>query len=276
MINTKFVFVILIYRNYEDLLECLESIKEKISSYQVIVINAFYDEESKNAIEKIAKENNCHFLNIENKGYSYGNNAGIKYANENIDYQYLIVSNPDIIIKDFDENKLDECTKFSIIAPKIVAKNGKRQNPISFRRNKLKEKLEYVGLTKNNKFLFYTAIMIGKFNRYLSLLFHLNGKKPFKIYGAHGSFVIFRKSAIDILSPVYDENMFLFGEEGVLALRAKENHLVTGQLNCINIFHKEDGSMKLADFSINKELVKSNIYYYEHYVMKPKKKDKID
>ncbi len=82
--------------------------------------------------------------------------------------------------------------------------------------------------------------------------------------------MIFTKSAITSLYPVYDENVFLFAEEGILALKAKENGLYTGQFNQIIINHKEDGSMKLVDFSLNKELAKANIYYYENYVKNKK------
>ncbi len=272
MIKAKFVFVILVYRNYDDLLECIESIKEKVNDYQIIVVNAFYDDESKAVIEKIANDNGCHFINIPNKGYSYGNNRGIEHAQKNIDYEYIVVSNPDIIIKNFDEDILDNNQKFSIIAPMIIARNGKKQNPISAKRNKLKEKMEYKAFTKGKKITFYFAILLGKLGRYFSLFKHLNKNKPYQIYAAHGSFVIFRKSAIETLWPVYDENMFLFGEEGVLAFRAKQKGVITGQFNKIVINHKEDGSMKLSDLHLDNEVAKATIYYYENYVKKENKK----
>lgn len=41
-------------------------------------------------------------MNVENKGYSYGNNRGIEYCHNNYEYDYIIISNPDIIIKKFD------------------------------------------------------------------------------------------------------------------------------------------------------------------------------
>ena len=57
-----------------------------------------------------------------------------------------------------------------------------------------------------------------------------------------------------------------------IGLVAKDKGIKTGQFNSIDIYHKEDGSMKLANFSINNELAKSNIYYYETYIRKGKKK----
>lgn len=270
----KFVFVILVYKNSSDLVECIESIKEKVSDYRIIVVNAFFDKKTKDIIEKISKENNCVFLNIENKGYSFGNNRGIEYATNHFDYQYIIISNPDIIIKDFDEQQIDAHREYEIIAPLIKTKSGKKQNPMAVKNSHLSSSLIYNGLKKNKKFLFVFGIALGKLNRSFFSLFHLSRRKPYRIYCAHGSFVIFRKNAIDLLGLLYDENMFLFAEEDVVAYKAHKNNIAIGQFNSINIFHKEDGSMKLADFSINRELVKSNIYFYETYVMRNKKNDK--
>ena len=64
---------------------------KKIPSCKVIVINAYYDDESLNKVREVAETNNCDFYNIENKGYSYGNNYGISRANENYNYEYVIV-----------------------------------------------------------------------------------------------------------------------------------------------------------------------------------------
>ncbi len=49
-------------------------------------------------IEKISFDHSYDFINIENRAYSYGNNIGIKHANEKYNYKYLVISNPDIII----------------------------------------------------------------------------------------------------------------------------------------------------------------------------------
>ncbi len=266
------IFVILTYKNYEDLKECIDSIKEKVSSYKIIVVNSYFDDETMNIFESIAKENNCDFINVENKGYSYGNNVGIDFALKNYYFDYLVVSNPDIIVKDYNQEVLTNNTKYGIIAPKIIARSGKLQNPMCVRRSKLSCKLEYKGFKKDSKFWIMFGIGINKINRTLKTFFHFNKKKPYKIYAAHGSFVLLKKDAIQKLYPVYDENMFLFGEESVLAEKAKQKGILIGQFNSIVVNHKEDGSMKLADFSINDELKKSNIYFYENY-MKRKNKD---
>lgn len=128
----------------------------------------YYNDESKSQVESIANKYNCDFLNIENKGYSYGNNAGIKYATDKYDYEYIIISNPDIIIKKFDTYNL----KSPITAPCIIAKNGKYQNPAAVNRNRLYEFLLYNGLKHNDKLLFYLGVVINKITREIFLLIH--------------------------------------------------------------------------------------------------------
>ena len=271
MEKTKFVFVILVYRNYKDLEECIQSIQEKVSSFKIIVVNAFFDEESHDNIKSICDKNNCSFIEIENKGYSYGNNRGIEIANSNFDYEYLIVSNPDIVIKEFDETHLEGLDKCSIIASKITAADGRAQNPLSSKRSKTSEDLTYKGLVKGKKLLFMLGIAINKLHRNWFLLF--SKKKIKTVYAAHGSFVIMSKAAIEGLnSHPYDENMFLFAEESVLAEKARQLNIPTYYFPYFSIYHKEDGSMKLAEISVNKELIKSNIYFYENYVLKDKTK----
>ena len=266
MTRTKYVFVILVYRNTLDLEECLQSIREKVKNSRSIVVNAYYDEDTTKAIFEISKCYQCDFLNIENKGYSYGNNRGIELALSKYDFDFLIVSNPDIVIQEFNDQKLAPDFKYDIIAPKIVAASGKPQNPMSITKSKISQYLQYQGFKKDSNMLIYAGIGLSKISNYFSLLIKkIKGDRIFAIYEAHGSFVILSKYTIDVLQPIYDENMFLFAEEGVLASKAKRKGLKCCYFPDICIRHKEDGSMKLSNMSQNKELKKANIYCYEHY-----------
>lgn len=259
-----YVFVVLVYRNTADLEDFLVSTKEITGNYKVIVVNAYFDEKTKSDAQKIAEEFNCDFLNIENKGYSYGNNIGIEYAHTHYDPKFVIVSNPDIVIRRFD---LAPCElQGDIIAPDITAATGKKQNPMMVRRSKTSEKLIYQGFKKNNNILLFAGIAINKITRILCL-FCTQKKEKFPIYCAHGSFVILSKNAIEKLGVrIYDEEIFLFAEESVLAYKAHKYSLTTIFDKRIRVDHKEDGSMKLGGIAVNKELSKANIYYYEHYV----------
>ena len=260
----KYIAVILVYRNYEDLSECIDSMHHSIDSCRIIVVNAYYDDESLSEIEKIAQEKDCDFIPIDNKGYGYGNNAGIEYARDHYEYDYIIISNPDIVVKKFSgENLLPG----AIYAPKIIARSGKEQNPMVIKHNKLSEYLIYKGFKNNSKVLLLSGFAVSKVCTRVQG-FGINNLG--KIYQAHGSFLLIHREVIDKLHPIYDPEMFLFGEEGVLALRAFNENIDTVYTTDIVVDHKEDGSMSLADFSIDEELKKSIIYFYERYVKQPK------
>lgn len=267
MESYKYIFVILVYRNTGDLRECLESIYKKVDSYKVIVVNAYYDDVTRDEVERIACQFNCDFINIENKGYSYGNNRGIEYALNHYGFDYIVVSNPDVVIEKFDDTFLDKDFEYDIIAPNIIAASGHSQNPAFVRRSSLSELLIYKGYKKNRKLYLISGLLISKMMRELTLsIKRISQKHIYEIYCAHGSFLLLRRSLILKLSPVYDENIFLFGEEGVLAYKAKKALFKTCYSDYIIIKHKEDGSMKLSDLSINGEMRKSNIYFYENYL----------
>lgn len=259
-----YIFVVLVYRNTMDLMDFLESANQTVKNYKVIIVNSYYDEQTKNTIEQIAKENSCDFINVENKGYSFGNNVGIEYATRKYQYKYLIVSNPDIIIKQFDF-KPDAASE-DIIAPCVIAASGKHQNPMMIHKSNVSEWLIYHGFKKDLQLLWIAGVALNRLRREIGILCNKE-RKSYPIYCAHGSFLLLSRLAVEKLGVrPYDENMFLFAEESVLAQKAQNLGLKTIYYDDIRVFHKEDGSMKLADFSLNNELKKANIYYYENYI----------
>lgn len=266
----KFIFCIVIYRNYEDIKELIVSIKKSVKeNYRIIIVNNYYDDESKNIIFEIAKENGCDFINSENNGYGSGNNLAINFAIENYQFNYIVISNPDIIIKKFDT--LNLTNELEVIAPQVITINGKKQNPMCVYDNKFIFYLIYKGLKINNKIIFFIGIVLNKLlsqiNYFLYEILDKFGKKKFKIYMAHGSFVIIGKEVINKLVFLYDKKMFLFAEEGYLAWKLKKFKINTYYTPNIRVVHKEDGSMKFIK-DINKHLKESNLYFYETYYRK--------
>lgn len=266
----KYIFCILVYRNTEDLTECLSSIQQKVRNSKIIIVNAFYDEQSKEAFEKIAIDNDCDFINVPNKGYSYGNNRGIEFALNKYMFDCLIVSNPDIIIEKFDDTYID-LDSSQVIAPIIKTISKKNQNPYWLVKNRLGEKLIYLGMKNRNRLMLFFAYGINKVIREMGLNVFLHTRKhSIKVYAAHGSFCMFTRNCINKLGLPYDENMFLFAEEALLADVLRKNSIDVNLTKDIVIKHKEDGSMNIANIDEMHEERKSIIYYYE----KIHKKDK--
>ncbi len=257
------VFVILVYRNTDDVQEMIDSINAKIDNSKIIIVNSYFDDLSRDVLQDIASDNNCDFINTPNEGYGHGNNQGIQFALESYDFNALIVANPDMIIKQFLLDK-ELLSGSVLLCPMITARDGKQQNPFWVVKNVISEWLMFLGHKHHNKLLVLSGIAINKAIREtFLLLFNILGRRVAKVYAAHGSFLIFSRDLLLELSLPFDENMFLFSEEMYLARRLRARRVSTYILKDLQVLHKEDGSMSTAKIDQSSENTKSYLYYYD-------------
>lgn len=259
----NYIFVVLVYKNTIDLVEFLDNLQKMDFSYKVIIVDSYYDAITMNQVKEIANINNCDFVSIDNKGYSYGNNVGIEYCLKHYIFDYLIVCNPDVIITEWQH--LNIMNEPVIFAPVIYTLRGKNQNPYWAINCHFANRMIYFGYKHNNKLFLLVGIGINKVIRELFNILTKILRKEIKIYAPHGSFIIFNRHAINKLKPVFDPNVFLFSEEAILAKRAKTSKVKIIMTNKIKILHKEDGSISISKINENTELAKSYIYYFERY-----------
>ncbi len=262
MKDYSLVFVILVYRNYNDLEELLVSIREKAVASKAIIVDAFYSNEVSEKIKEIANSFDADYLSVPNNGYSFGNNIGIRHAINNYNFDSLIVSNPDIIIESLPIDTIKSYEN-CLIGPKVINKRGKNQNPMYYGCYIPAQKLIYKGLKSNNKILFYLGLLINKIIKALTRVVFVY-KDTIKVYQLHGSFIIIKRSVLEDNMQLFDENMFLFAEESYLAIKMKQQNIKSIYDKRIVVKHKEDGSMKFRN-DINEKLKESNIYVYEKY-----------
>ena len=261
MEKTCLVFVVLTYRNSNDLDEFIKSLNKIDCTYKVLVVDAYYSEDCSLEIKKVADMYSADYIQIPNNGYSYGNNAGIEYATNNYDFEYVIVSNPDTCVEKFEYSSISSI-KDSVIGVNVHDLNNKAQNPMYYKKNLLAQKFIYKGLKRDRKFLFYTGIALNKITNIIMAACSSYDEQ--NVFQLHGSFVIFPKNIIERLGRVFDDNMFLFAEESYLALRLEELKVPSLYINRIIVLHKQDGSMKFRN-DINEQLKKANIYVFEKY-----------
>lgn len=258
----KLIFVVLAFRTGQDIPGFIKSISSKIDDYRIIIVNSFYSEESLEEIHDIAVNHGCDFVPVDNKGYGYGNNKGIEYAQEHYDYDYLIVCNADIEIQKMD---LAVLSPDKLNAPMITTITGKMQNPYWAHRNKLGEWLIYQGHRRRSRMSMILGQGINKLIRegFLFRFLHSN-RQTANIYAAHGSFLIFPKQLIEQLQPVFDEKMFLYYEEAFLSNRLHRNNIGIVLHKGISILHYEDGSTKGSNLDLSHYASNSFLYYYEN------------
>lgn len=233
-----FIFVVLVYRNTEDLKEFFASLN--VANSRVVVVNSYYDEKSEKEFHKIAELNGADYISVPNKGYGAGNDRGVQYALAHYDFRYLVISNADITIIKMHRESLDS-KPIGIYAPSIRTLSGKQQNPHMPFYFSVIDRMKYSFFLKNdwNAIMFFCAINKVFRLLFLGLIRHINGGK---VYSAHGAFVIIPKLVLDKIIPLYDENVFLFTEEENLAMNAKSHGIATYFVPEIEVRHKEDGS----------------------------------
>lgn len=263
-----FVFIVLVYRNTDDLKDFFANFSIKKS--KVIVVDSFYDVETEKEFKGIAEKYNADFISVENKGYGAGNNRGIEYALKHYQFRYLVISNADVVIRKWNSSLiLDLYPK--VIAPKIITKSGKMQNPHIVYRSDLLDYIKYLSFYHKWKILLFFVIFLTKVQR-LFFLFGMRHNTVKRIYEPHGAFVLLPYDVVENHIPLYNEEMFLFCEEDHLArLLYRENHSVV-YTNAIEIFHKVDGSVKFLNSKISDIISNSYMVCYKYWKCNNKNK----
>lgn len=259
----KHIFVILVYKNTSVLEDFFNYFFERDS--KVIIVNSFYDDDSLEKCRKIAKEYNADFVPVENKGYGYGNNVGIQYALDNYTFKYLIVSNSDIIIKEFGELE-NLNVKRAIIAPETRMLTGKRQNPDTPLMSPLLFKITNIALIKDLPWLYLLTHIYTRLSRELFLIMNKFSKKRLtKIFAAHGSFFIVTEQAVRDLHPLFDERMFLYNEEWYLAMKARNANIPILYCPRLKVLHLEGASSESESKSFFKYNKQSYTIFYNTF-----------
>ena len=94
--------IILNYNDYETTYDMLNRIKNFKEIDIIVVVDNMSLDNSYERLKKIENKKIKVISSNENKGYASGNNVGIKYLVDNYKVDNIIISNPDIILKDSD------------------------------------------------------------------------------------------------------------------------------------------------------------------------------
>lgn len=205
--------VILNYKSFYDTVKCTDSIVETIkkTKYKVYIIDNDSPDDSFPKLSNYYK--NVDIINIiasgKNGGYSHGNNVGIKLALED-ECDAIMISNTDIIYYpeaiDSMYSKLISKDDVAVVGPDMVDSEGKYSQinilaPTLRRYWMNKKPLSYLNTDKQN---------ISKYENDYKFLGMVQGS----------SFLI--KTQILKKIGLLDENVFLFGEEAILAHKLNE------------------------------------------------------
>ncbi|MDI6572594.1 glycosyltransferase family 2 protein [Leuconostoc lactis] len=241
MKKVEICFVILTYNGFDDFKNLYESFSLIEKEFAVVLVDSFSNIDIKNEGIQLSRELGIDFLSVPNKGYGAGNNAGIAFALKNYDFEYIVIANPDVIIKKMDYDEIVSHGNDVIIGPSIKNLNNREQNPLYFKKYSLPFFILKLYVKKGYIFFLYLYLIVNKFFAQY-YFWRFRKTQVLNVYALHGSFMIIGKKALEQLIPLFDERMFLYAEENHVAEKAKAAKVQVILDKNIAIQHKEDGS----------------------------------
>lgn len=246
--------IILNYNDSETTISLLNAIKSYRSLDYIVIVDNMSTDGSFEELSK-HKSNKIVVLNSgKNGGYGFGNNIGIRYAYEKLSAKYVVIANPDVEFKNETIATLVEAAKkqpdCAIIAAKV------NQNTIAWKfTNSLHDVL-------NSSLLFNKALK----SRYYHNDYFLN-KKSVYVDIVPGSLLLVNAEKM-IKYGMYDEEVFLFEEEKILAHKFLLHNLKTMLL--LNITYDHNHSQTISKSIKNatrtkKILLDSRLLYLKKY-----------
>lgn len=249
--------------NYNDA-ETTLSYVNRVANYNVIhkilIVDNCSTDDSVNLFKSFKNKKVEVVESKKNGGYGAGNNIGIKYLIKKYDSDYILISNPDVIVEEdtiihletFLRNHLD----YAIAAPFMLDKNYKRQINTAF---KIPGLYDYI-LSFD---MFWT--------KYQSNSIYDNIIKEEADYktvdGVSGSMLMI--NAKNMMNyGMYDENIFLYCEEISLAIKLKKAKMKTALLPKYEFVHNHSISISKtynSELKKQKLLVESKLYVIKHY-----------
>ncbi len=270
--------VILHYVAVEETINTVKSIQKNKNNYHqkiniIIVDNASPNDSGSYLRNYFGDDKNVTvILNNTNEGFARGNNVGFVFAKKNLNSDFIILSNNDILLsQNYTFDRIIDSYKkenFDIAGPNIIScKTQKKQNPVS-------RTLKNIGDVKDRRkklFILYLStflygdLLIQKTFQVLRRknVKHLNNSKSFNrnCFELHGSFLIFGPEYIKKYNGLFDKT-FMYAEEDILSYIALRDDLIVRYLDNIEITHLEDASTDEATTSF---LKKRRFYYIQQF-----------
>ena len=288
--NIMVGILILNYNNWEDTINCIESVEEyNTASIKYIIIDngstregtieALDDYLSKTFVgeyKKVSENNNgdktlpyITFLTSKtNDGYARGNNKGLRLAYNDDEIDDIMILNNDILfIQDIipmllkKRSGIDDC---GIISPILYGRDGRTIDHNCARKSVQPSTLILA-------YLVFYQDLFGILSRDMEKRLIIKKIKDFKTYDRievelpSGSCMLISKSLMQKIGG-FDPHTFLYYEEDILYSKlkdkSKKNYLDTG-CKCIHLGACSTSKTPSA-FALTKQF-ESSIYYLENY-----------
>lgn len=265
----KLGIVILNYKSYNVTLDCLARM-EKLELIKDIVV---VDNNSPNdSYQKLKKAQFGHRWKLvqskENRGYSAGNNIGIRYLMEYTDNDVIGIINPDIT---FDDSFLcqlsdafEEYDKYAILTGVQHRKDGSVSNrafwPEMTRWTMIRSNLWLLNKIVNHH-TEYNMLFVR------DILSKAADQNIIEVPVVEGCCFFMRRLAWEQVG-LLDERMFLFFEEDILAYKIHQKRWKIGVLPQASFIHDHSTTIKSVYSNLQMELLllTSRGKFYRNYL----------
>lgn len=252
---SKIGIVILNYNDYEETTNYINQIKDYRVLDEIVIVDNCSTDNSFNKLGKLKDKKVSVIKTYYNNGYASGNNYGVKYLEDRVDY--IIISNPDIVVSEDTiiklKKDLDENEDISVIAP-VINQHGE----IS-RGWKLPRVIDEIGLNVNYFHRYVEKNLKYNNSRYNSELS--------KVDVVSGCFFMIRREILNLVGN-FDESTFLFYEENILSSKLKNCNRKVFVDNEVEVIHNESITIdkSLASIKKYKVLKDSQKYFVKYYL----------
>jgi hypothetical protein len=254
--DNKVVYaVVLNYNSSADVEKCLSFlIKQTYENMNIVVV----DNASSIISESTQLKNICaHYkvdliCNSENKGFSAGNNVGLKFAIKN-DAEWCMIINPDVELRDTTYvervmSKVEQFPEAVVIGTDIHMPDGTRQNPM--RECTFAEEVFWTIDALKHKLGIWKGYLGKDISGYCEKL--------------AGCCFFIRSSFVRKIGYL-DENVFMYCEEPILASQVKSNGYRELYLKEIVAYHQHFPAQKGSSAKRMVKMAESRIYYLKKY-----------
>ncbi|MEY8339215.1 glycosyltransferase family 2 protein [Lachnospiraceae bacterium 62-35] len=253
--------VILNYNDYENTTLQLERIREFSCLEKIIVVDNCSTDGSGEKLKALESGKIDVLLLKSNRGYGAGNNAGIRYGCEILGLTHIIIANPDTCFYEACIRRLAGIfyhhPEAGVAAAKMKDSSGGRQAS-GWRLLSFTEELMNTGPVCRRLFkkrLNYPADY-GK------------GKRAVYVEAVHGSMLMVDGKKM-MECGGYDERVFLYGEENILACRMKAKGFRTVQALDVSYIHENSATIsKTYETALRRQRLRheSSLFYYKEYL----------
>lgn len=200
----------------------------------------------------------------KNGGYGYGNNLGVQYAYENASAELVLIANPDAVFTEDCVRAMVNCFETepnaAVVSAPLRKRNGKPDWQASAwpLRGIIGELMHSGPLTRR---LFRRKLS------YPDRYFQNAMPYPVHVDAVHGSLLMVDADRF-MAAGGYDEQIFLYNEETVLAFKMREYGSKTLLLTNHSYLHKGSATISTQFDAVKRQKLRqaSERYYYRHYL----------